>query len=121
MSTSISNALLYKQVISIWKLLAKLLFFSGYRQLFELILAPDTGGDGTGCDNMTCVIVRFSDDLRSLRVTTDTGAVKRSCDEMAAESTSGREAGGDGKEETSKDSGDDVVTESASKKAREGD
>jgi len=28
-------------------------------ELFEECLAPDTGGDGTGCDNMTAVIVRF--------------------------------------------------------------
>ncbi|XP_014245235.1 probable protein phosphatase 2C 11 isoform X2 [Cimex lectularius] len=27
--------------------------------LFEKCLAPDTGGDGTGCDNMTCVLVQF--------------------------------------------------------------
>jgi len=29
-------------------------------QLFDKCLAPDTMGDGTGCDNMTCLIVRFS-------------------------------------------------------------
>lgn len=29
-------------------------------QLFEFCLAPDTSGDGTGCDNMTCVIVKFN-------------------------------------------------------------
>ena len=28
-------------------------------QLFEHCLAPDTMGDGTGCDNMTAVIVKF--------------------------------------------------------------
>ncbi|CAB0006435.1 unnamed protein product [Nesidiocoris tenuis] len=28
-------------------------------QLFEACLAPDTSGDGTGCDNMTCVIVQL--------------------------------------------------------------
>lgn len=28
-------------------------------QLFDLCLAPNTYGDGTGCDNMTCVIVQF--------------------------------------------------------------
>ena len=28
-------------------------------QLFDACLAPDTMGDGTGCDNMTAVIVRF--------------------------------------------------------------
>lgn len=30
-------------------------------QLFDTCLAPDTTGDGTGCDNMTCVIVKFHD------------------------------------------------------------
>ncbi|XP_076755830.1 putative protein phosphatase CG10417 isoform X1 [Xylocopa sonorina] len=29
-------------------------------ELFDHCLAPDTGGDGTGCDNMTAVIVRFN-------------------------------------------------------------
>ncbi|XP_041484040.1 probable protein phosphatase 2C 21 [Lytechinus variegatus] len=28
-------------------------------ELFDFCLAPDTSGDGTGCDNMTCVIVQF--------------------------------------------------------------
>ncbi|KAG8330326.1 Protein phosphatase 1G [Homalodisca vitripennis] len=28
-------------------------------QLFDHCLAPNTQGDGTGCDNMTCVIVQF--------------------------------------------------------------
>lgn len=27
------------------------------RQLLDHCLAPDTSGDGTGCDNMTCVII----------------------------------------------------------------
>jgi hypothetical protein len=29
-------------------------------QMFDFCLAPDTTGDGTGCDNMTCVIVTFN-------------------------------------------------------------
>lgn len=28
-------------------------------QLLDHCLAPDTSGDGTGCDNMTCMIVKF--------------------------------------------------------------
>lgn len=28
-------------------------------QLFDHCLSPDTMGDGTGCDNMTAVIVKF--------------------------------------------------------------
>lgn len=31
-------------------------------QLFEHCLAPNTVGDGTGCDNMTCIIVQFKKD-----------------------------------------------------------
>ncbi len=27
--------------------------------MFEFCLAPDTTGDGTGCDNMTAIIVKF--------------------------------------------------------------
>ena len=29
------------------------------KQLLDHCLAPDTSGDGTGCDNMTCIIVTF--------------------------------------------------------------
>ncbi|XP_055838068.1 probable protein phosphatase CG10417 [Episyrphus balteatus] len=32
-------------------------------ELFDKCLAPNTLGDGTGCDNMTAVIVRFKDQL----------------------------------------------------------
>ena len=34
--------------------------FPSLFQLFRVCLAPDTSGDGTGCDNMTCVIVQFN-------------------------------------------------------------
>lgn len=30
-------------------------------QLFHNCLAPDTSGDGTGCDNMTAIIVTFDE------------------------------------------------------------
>lgn len=30
-------------------------------ELFDNCLAPSTDGDGTGCDNMTCIIVKFHD------------------------------------------------------------
>lgn len=32
-------------------------------ELLDHCLAPDTSGDGTGCDNMTCMIITFSPDL----------------------------------------------------------
>lgn len=28
-------------------------------ELLDHCLAPDTSGDGTGCDNMTCIIITF--------------------------------------------------------------
>lgn len=36
-----------------------LTFFIIVEQLFTNCLAPNTAGDGTGCDNMTAVIVQF--------------------------------------------------------------
>ena len=44
-------------------------------QLFEHCLAPDTMGDGTGCDNMTAVIAKLKTgafDTKSAIVTTAT-------------------------------------------------
>lgn len=35
-------------------------------ELFDACLAPDTLGDGTGCDNMTAVIVRFKPKILDL-------------------------------------------------------
>ena len=49
--------------------------------MFECCLAPDTLGDGTGCDNMTCIITTFnkSDSASS-------GSIKRrASDEGSAE------------------------------------
>uniref|UniRef100_A0A1B6DM71 protein-serine/threonine phosphatase n=1 Tax=Clastoptera arizonana TaxID=38151 RepID=A0A1B6DM71_9HEMI len=40
-------------------------------QLFDHCLAPNTQGDGTGCDNMTCVIVQFKYKDASLKPSTD--------------------------------------------------
>lgn len=31
-------------------------------EMFDHCMAPDTMGDGTGCDNMTCIIVQFNKD-----------------------------------------------------------
>jgi protein phosphatase 1G len=50
-------------------------------EMFEFCLAPDTSGDGTGCDNMTCVIVSFNG-LTS-GVATRTG-VKRKADDNSS-------------------------------------
>lgn len=43
-------------------------------QIFDHCLAPDTSGDGSGCDNMTCIIVVFDDEL----MLQETGSRKRS-------------------------------------------
>ena len=40
-------------------------------QLFEHCLAPDTMGDGTGCDNMTAVIVKFKQEFREVKDVTE--------------------------------------------------
>jgi len=47
-------------------------------QMFDFCLAPDTTGDGTGCDNMTCVIVDFKD--------SQSGAASRTNNKRKAES-----------------------------------
>ena len=44
--------------------------------MFSFCLSPDTTGDGTGCDNMTCMIVSFAH-LNGGKIKTTTGAVKR--------------------------------------------
>jgi len=44
-------------------------------QLFDHCLAPNTLGDGTGCDNMTAVIVQFQPELMNQD---DRKAAKRS-------------------------------------------
>lgn len=45
--------------------------------LFDACLAPDTTGDGTGCDNMTCIIVQFHPDKDSERVANGNRGQKR--------------------------------------------
>lgn len=45
-------------------------------QLFDHCLAPDTLGDGTGCDNMTAVIVQFKS---SATATAETETVAEVC------------------------------------------
>ena len=49
-------------------------------QLFDHCLAPDTSGDGTGCDNMTCLIVRFKPDLKR-KASDESGSKAESKDE----------------------------------------
>ncbi|XP_069998453.1 protein phosphatase 1G [Penaeus vannamei] len=49
-------------------------------ELFDHCLAPDTHGDGTGCDNMTCIIIK----LNKLKVESS-GSAKRTSDEAGNE------------------------------------
>ncbi|XP_006638473.1 protein phosphatase 1G [Lepisosteus oculatus] len=51
-------------------------------ELLDHCLAPDTSGDGTGCDNMTCVIVTFTPQPSSSPAE---GSKKRKPEESAAE------------------------------------
>ena len=44
------------------------MFSCNYKQLLDKCLALSTSGDGTGCDNMTCIIVAFKPDwLKSMK------------------------------------------------------
>jgi len=61
------------------------------KQLLDHCLAPDTSGDGTGCDNMTCIIVT----LRPHPVQSD-DKKKRKLQEVA-EGTEPEENGNDSK------------------------
>lgn len=63
------------------------------RQLLDHCLAPDTSGDGTGCDNMTCVIITLRPHL-SLTNSEDTKKRKHQ-DEV--EVTEPEENGNEGK------------------------
>ena len=60
--------------------------------MFDVCLAPDTSGDGTGCDNMTCIIISF-DKLHGAANPTQDGAteeaaggIKRRADSSGADS-----------------------------------
>nr|XP_032631098.1 protein phosphatase 1G isoform X2 [Chelonoidis abingdonii] len=57
-------------------------------ELLDQCLAPDTSGDGTGCDNMTCIIICFNP--RSTQAHTDSGKRKLA----AAEAQAAREENG---------------------------
>ncbi|KAG1941661.1 protein phosphatase 1G [Pimephales promelas] len=58
-------------------------------ELLDHCLAPDTSGDGTGCDNMTCIIITFSPHLGS------SGA--ESTKKRKSEETTAEENGNDSK------------------------
>ncbi|KAM8953562.1 protein phosphatase 1G isoform 2-T2 [Pelodytes ibericus] len=59
------------------------LLSSVVEELLDQCLAPDTSGDGTGCDNMTCIIVRFQQSSLSAPE-----ASKRKLDDVEAAASS---------------------------------
>jgi protein phosphatase 1G len=64
-------------------------------QLFEHCLAPDTHGDGTGCDNMTAVIVKFKNGFQTVKDVVQSPAAEDSAGSSAAgSSTAGSSAAG---------------------------
>jgi len=49
-------------------------------RVFRHCIAPETDGDGTGCDNMTCIIARFDDPSKDASILTDLKTnVEESC------------------------------------------
>ena len=45
-----------------------MLFVLFFMQLFDKCLAPNTENDGSGCDNMTCIIVRFKHEVQENKI-----------------------------------------------------
>uniref|UniRef100_A0A3B5AVX6 Protein phosphatase 1G n=1 Tax=Stegastes partitus TaxID=144197 RepID=A0A3B5AVX6_9TELE len=62
-------------------------------ELLDHCLAPDTSGDGTGCDNMTCIIVTF----RQHPSPTQSDDTKKRKHQEGAEGTESEENGNDSK------------------------
>ena len=52
--------------------------------MFEFCLAPDTSGDGTGCDNMTGIIIKFD---KIFKTATAGSAIKRPAAEISKDSS----------------------------------
>lgn len=79
-------------------------------ELFDVCLAPDTTGDGTGCDNMTCIIVSLQRDGESLTKIKDESKVKDESlsqadqDETTAASTKRKAESGTSEAEAAPDS-----------------
>jgi protein phosphatase 1G len=91
-------------------------------QLFEHCLAPDTHGDGTGCDNMTAVIVKFKNGFQTVKDVVQSPAAEDSAGSSAAGSSdAGSSAAGSssGKRAAAEDSEHpDEESESAGKKPK---
>ena len=80
-------------------------------QLFDYCLSPDTTGDGTGCDNMTAVIVQFKKDGAEATKVNGNGSAAASAEKELTQQSSKR------KESEGKD-GAKASEEPESKKAK---
>jgi len=78
-------------------------------ELFEHCLAPDTLGDGTGCDNMTAVIVRFKPTLADRKDTSHDVVDKEDKEVVSTgeEGASSRSGGDEGAASSTRSRGDE--------------
>jgi len=83
-------------------------------ELFEHCLAPDTMGDGTGCDNMTAVIVKFKPGFKTVKDSVSEPTNSASSGSTDVSENGVKRAGED--HETSKNGG--VTSEPSSKKVK---
>merc|ERR1712154_418699 len=84
------------------------------KEHFEHCLAPDTMGDGTGCDNMTAVIVKFKPGFKSVQdCVSDPNNTTSGSSEV---SENGLKRAGEEHENSEK--GDDPSDEPSSKKVK---
>lgn len=74
-------------------------------EMFEHCLAPNTSGDGTGCDNMTAILVLFKDSLWKNEVGKNEATEKKK--EEEAEKKEEKMDVGEGKLEKTKEGSDD--------------
>lgn len=62
---SMTNAKVAKFIHSCWHN-RKLHLVETCMELFKSCIAPNTEGDGTGCDNMTCILVKYYDNIEAM-------------------------------------------------------
>lgn len=79
-------------------------------QLFRECIAPGTDGDGTGCDNMTCIIARFNGDENVNEIRRNDEAIK--CDlkkiEQVKSETTAEQTANSQKRSTTNEESDDM-------------
>jgi protein phosphatase 1G len=79
-------------------------------ELFEHCLAPDTLGDGTGCDNMTAIIVRFKPSLATRK---DVIQAPETTSSLSSSGEAGSSSGGAASSSSSKEAQGSSVASSA--------